>query len=68
MTSSLRLHVGSVPGMAEHAHPISPEDFRDIGGRVAVAHQFRAEEREVLYLIEILDVLEIGRIVEHRGG
>jgi hypothetical protein len=33
-----------------------------------VAHQFRAEEREVLYLIEILDVLEIGRIVEHRGG
>ena len=32
MTSSLRLHVGSVPGMAEHAHPISPEDFRDIGG------------------------------------
>jgi hypothetical protein len=56
-----------VPGFAEHAHPVASQDFRDVDGRVAVAHQFRAEEREVFYSAEILNVLECLRIVEHRG-
>ena len=50
--------ISSVPGFAEHPHPVASQDFRDVDERVAAAQQFRAEEWEVRYLIEILDVLE----------
>lgn len=50
--------ISGVPGSAEHPHPVASQDFRDVDERVAVAQQFRAEEWEVRYLIEILDVLE----------
>ena len=51
-----------VPGLPEHAHPVATQDFRDVDRRIAPAQQFRAEDWEVLYLIEILDVLECARI------
>jgi hypothetical protein len=50
--------ISSVPGFPEHPHPVASQDFRDVDERVAVAYQFRAEDWEVRYLIEILDVLE----------
>jgi hypothetical protein len=50
--------ISSVPGSAEHPHPVASQDFRDVDKRVTVAQQFGAEEWEVRYLIEILDVLE----------
>jgi uncharacterized protein len=57
-----------VPGLAEHAHPVSSQDFCYVCGRVAATHQFRAEDWNVGHLVEILDVLESVRlIVGHLG-
>jgi len=53
----------SVPGLAEHAHPVASQDFRDVDGRVAVTHQFRAEDWEVSYSVEIPYVLESGVLI-----
>ena len=56
--------VSKVPGLTEHPHPVASHDFRDVGGRVAVAYQFRGEDWEVRYRVEMRDVLEsIGLIV-----
>ena len=44
-----------VPGLAEHAHPIASHDFLYVDVRVAVMYQFRDEEWEVIYSIEIRD-------------
>ncbi len=48
-THAIIAFTSSVPGFAEHAHPVASQDFRDVDGRVAVARQFREEVREVGY-------------------
>jgi len=56
-----------VPGLTEHAHPVTAHDFRHVGGRVAMAYQFRLEVWELTYFREIRDELEIGLLVYHIG-
>lgn len=53
-----------VPDLTENAHPVAPQDFRYVDGRMATL-QFRLEEMELLYLVEIRDVLGLGLLVDH---